>query len=151
MASIAGACPDAIPWLEPYPDALLPGTADPEAALLLRESVRLALIRAFQVLPPRQRAALILHDLLDWNAKEIAVMLETSVPAINSALQRVRASIGRPDVPAPGSGSLVKDKAEAVARFARAWETGNFDQFVSMLGADAIMSMPPWVFWLKVP
>jgi len=101
--------------------------------VLLHESVRLALIRAFQVLPPRQRAALILHDVLDWTAKEVAAMLETTVPAINSALQRARASIGRPDAPAPGSGSLDKDKAEAVARFVRAWETGNFDQFVSML------------------
>jgi RNA polymerase sigma-70 factor (ECF subfamily) len=79
-----------IPWLEPYPDVLLPQGAGPEAALLLRESVRLAFICAMQVLPPRQRAALILHDVLDWSTADVAKMLATTVPAINSALQRAR-------------------------------------------------------------
>lgn len=145
-----------IAWLEPYPDALLPRTVDPEATLLLHESVRLALIRALQVLPPRQRAALILHDVLDWNAGEVAAMLETTAPAINSALQRARATIGRPGGPTPGRGrrdrgpeTYENDGAETVARFVRAWETGDFDLFVSMLAEDAIMSMPPWIYWLE--
>lgn len=137
-----------IPWLEPYPDALLPGSADPEAALLLRESIRLAFIRAMQVLPPRQRAALILHDVLDWTSGEVATMLETSVPAINSALQRARGTIARSDAGAPGSDDLEEKKTEAVSRFVRAWETGNLELLVSMLAEDAIMSMPPWVGWL---
>jgi RNA polymerase sigma-70 factor (ECF subfamily) len=138
-----------IPWLEPYPDVLLPDSADPEAALLLRESVRLAFIRAMQVLPPRQRAALILHDVLDWRASDVAKILETTVPAINSALQRARASIARSRAGVLVSDSLEEKKAEAVTRFVRAWETGNLDLLVSMLAEDAIMSMPPWFFWLN--
>ncbi len=138
-----------IAWLEPYPDALLPDAADPEAALLLRESVRLALMRALQVLPPRQRAALILHDVLDWHAKEVAAVLDTTVAGFHSVLQRARAGIASVDAPAPRSASLDQDKAEALARLVRAWETGDFDAFVSMLAEDAIMSMPPWMFWLK--
>lgn len=136
-----------IAWLEPYPDSLLPATPDPEAALLLRESVRLALIKALQVLPPRQRAALILHDVLDWSAVEVAKMLETTVPAVNSALQRARAGIARSNVSASGT-SPAEAEAKVLARFVRAWETGNFDDLVLMLAADAIMSMPPWVYWL---
>jgi RNA polymerase sigma-70 factor, ECF subfamily len=137
-----------IPWLDPYPDALLPHRADPEAALLLRESVRLALIRAMQLLPPRQRAALILHDVLDWSAADVAAMLETSVPAVNSALQRARATLARSDAGTPTTGELEEKKAEALSHLVRAWETGNFDHLVSMLAEDAILSMPPWVYWL---
>ena len=135
-------------WLEPYPDALLPDSTDPEAALLLRESIRLAFIRAMQVLPPRQRAALILHDVLDQSASEVARILETSVPAVNSALQRARGSIARSRAGAPGTGALEAKKSEAVLRFVRAWETGNLELLVSMLAEDAVMSMPPWAFWL---
>ena len=137
-----------IPWLEPYPDALLPDSANPEAALLLRESIRLAFIRAVQVLPPRQRAALILHDVLDWSASDVPRMLETTVPAINSALQRARGSIARSGAGALRSDDLEEKKAEAVSRFVRAWETGDLDLLVSMLAEDAVMSMPPWVSWL---
>src|SRR6202050_4324152 len=82
-----------IPWLEPYPDALLPVAADPEATLRLHEGVRLLAVRAMQVLPPRQRAALVLHDVLDFGVDEIAAMLETTAAAINSALQRARATL----------------------------------------------------------
>jgi RNA polymerase sigma-70 factor (ECF subfamily) len=138
-----------ISWIEPYPDALLPTTSDPEARLLLRETVRLAFIRALHVLPPRQRAALILHDVLDWNAGEVAATLETTVGAVNSALQRARASLAKANAPARGSVSVDTHHAKAVARFVHAWETGNFEQLVSMLAEDAIMSMPPWVYWLQ--
>jgi RNA polymerase sigma-70 factor (ECF subfamily) len=137
-----------IPWLEPYPDALLPEGGDPEAALLLRESVRLAFIRAMQLLPPRQRAALILHDVLDWGAADVATMLKTTAPAINSALQRARHRMARSHDTVAANADLEKEKAEAVARFVRAWETGNLDLIVSMLAEDAVMSMPPWLGWL---
>jgi len=132
-----------IPWIEPYPDALLPPATNPEAAILLQESVRLALIRALQVLPPRQRAALILHDVLDWSVSEVAAILETTPAAINSALQRARARVSTGD-----EGSRAKHD-EALEKFIAAWETGNFDAFVSMLAEDAIMSMPPWPYWLQ--
>lgn len=139
-----------IPWLEPYPDVLLPQGAGPEATLLLRESVRLAFIRAMQVLPPRQRAALILHDVLDWSTADVAKMLATTVPAINSALQRARERItrSRDAVAARADADLEEKKAEVIARFVRAWETGNMDLLVSMLAEDAVMSMPPWLGWL---
>ena len=137
-----------IAWLEPFPDALLPDRTDPEAALLLRESVRLAVIRAMQLLPPRQRAALILHDVLEWSSADVAKMLETTVPAINSALQRARTSVARSRDAGPTPTDLEAKKAEAVSRFVRAWETGDMNLLVSMLTEDAIMSMPPWIGWL---
>jgi RNA polymerase sigma-70 factor (ECF subfamily) len=145
-----------ISWLEPYPDALLPATASPEEALRLHESVRLAFVRAIQLLPPRQRAALILHDVLDFAVSDVATMLETTVPAINSALQRARASIerapsdgdGEGETSAPVYARLEAQKAETVSRFVRAWETGDFGELVSMLTEDAILTMPPWVYWL---
>jgi RNA polymerase sigma-70 factor, ECF subfamily len=76
-------------------------------------------------------------------------MLETTVPAINSALQRARSSIARADIPSPGRDTLDQDKTEVLARFMHAWHTGDFKQFVALLAEDAIMSMPPWVYWLK--
>ncbi len=137
-------------WLEPYPDALLPRAASPEETLRLHESVRLAFVRAIQVLPPRQRAALILHDVLDFAVSDVATMLGTTGAAINSALQRARASLERtPSAAAHERLELIEaQKAETVARFVRAWETGDFDELVSMLTEDAILTMPPWVYWL---
>jgi len=93
----------------------------------LRESIRLAFIRAMQVLPPRQRAALILHDVLDQSVSEVATMLETSDAAINSALQRARATIARSNTSASASDELAEKEAEAIAHLVRAWETGDFD------------------------
>src|ERR1700739_860628 len=88
--------PPDILWLEPYPDALLPAVPGPEQVARLREGIRLAFVRVVQVLPPRQRAALILHDVLDWSVAEVAAILESTEAAINSALQRARAAIARP-------------------------------------------------------
>ena len=141
-----------ISWLEPYPDALLPVAADPEATLRLHESVRLALVRAMQVLPARQRAALVLHDVLDFGVDEIAAMLETTGAAINSALQRARATLGQTPLSVERDATARErrdaQKAEAIARFVHAWETGNMDGLVSMLTQDAVMNMPPWIYWL---
>jgi RNA polymerase sigma-70 factor (ECF subfamily) len=133
-------------WLEPYPDALLPVVPGPEQVARLREGMRLAFVRVVQVLPPRQRAALILHDVLDWSVAEVASMLETTEVAINSALQRARATIARPSEPSP---PLAQRHAEAVERFVHAWESGDFDDFVQLLANDAVMSMPPWEYWLE--
>ncbi len=133
-----------LPWLEPYPDALLPAAPGPEQAARQREGIRLAFVHAVQMLPPRQRAALILHEVLDWSVAEVAAILGTTEAAINSALQRARSSIARP-VESP---ALAPRQAEVVERFVRAWESGNFDDFAELLAADAVMSMPPWEYWL---
>jgi len=132
-------------WLEPYPDALLPVVESPEEAARLREGIRLAFVRVVQALPPRQRAALILHDVLDWSVAEVAAILETTEVAINSALQRARATLA---ASRPVASALAPRRAEVVARFVRAWESGDFDDFVEMLASDAVMSMPPWEYWL---
>ena len=132
-------------WIEPYPDALLPTVPGPDEVARLREGIRLAFVRVLQVLPPRQRAALILHDVLDWKVAEVAAILETTEAAINSALQRARAAIARPREESP---ALATRQAEAVDRFVQAWESGDFDEFVEMLATDAVMSMPPWEYWL---
>ena len=139
-----------IAWLEPYPDALLPAAvdADPERTLRLHQSVRLALVHALQVLPPRQRAALILHDVLEWSVDDVAAMLETTPPAVNSALQRARATV-QTSRPQGDAARISAQKAEVVARFVEAWETANFDALVTMLTEDAVMNMPPWLYWLK--
>ena len=136
-----------ISWIEPYPDALLPAVPSPEQALRLREGVRLAFVRVVQMLPPRQRAALILHDVLDWSVVEVADMLETTEVAINSALQRARAAIARPRAESAAS-ALAPRHAEVVERFVRAWESGDFDDFAALLATDAVLNMPPWEYWL---
>ncbi len=132
-------------WLEPYPDALLPAVLGPEQVVQQREGIRLAFVRVVQVLPPRQRAALILHDVLDWSVAEVAVILETTEVAINSALQRARSTIARPREDSP---AIASRHAEVADKFAHAWESGNFDDFVQLLASDAVMSMPPWEYWL---
>src|SRR3954462_11670127 len=111
-------------WLQPYPDARLPRGAGPEQVARLREGIRLAFVRVVQVLPPRQRAALILHDVLDWSVAEVAAILETTEAAINSALQRGRAATARPREESP---ALAPRHAEVVDRFVHAWESGDFD------------------------
>ncbi len=137
---------DDILWLEPYPDPLLPHVHGPEERARLREGIRLAFVRAAQVLPPRQRAALILHDVLDWSVTEVAAILETTEAAINSALQRARAAIARPREEPP---ALAPRFAEVADRFVHAWESGDFDEFAKLLAADAVMNMPPWEYWLE--
>jgi len=136
-----------ISWIEPYPNALLPPVPSPEQALRLREGIRLAFVRVVQMLPPRQRAALILHDVLDWSVVEVADMLETTEVAINSALQRARAAIARPRAESAAS-ALAPRHAEVVERFVRAWESGDFDDLVALLATDVVMNMPPWEYWL---
>jgi RNA polymerase sigma-70 factor (ECF subfamily) len=123
----------------------LPDASDPEHVVRTREGIRLAFVRVVQALPPRQRAALILHDVLDWSVAEVAEMLETTDAAINSALQRARATIAHPKSEPV---ALATRQAEVVEQFVRAWESGDFDEFVEMLASDAVMSMPPWEYWL---
>ena len=138
-------------WLEPYPDALLEGLADsapgPEARYETRESVSLAFITACQLLPPRQRAALILRDVLGFHASEAARILGTSEESVTSALKRARAALerhqqsSRPREPAPPPRSAAE--RQLVDRLTRAFETADVDGIVAMLTEDAWLTMPP--------
>jgi RNA polymerase sigma-70 factor (ECF subfamily) len=115
--------------------------------------VRLAFVRALRILPARQRAVLILRDVLDWSAAEVAAALDASVPAVNSALQRARATVTNRNAEkahAVAHHELDRKKAEMAARYVTAWETGDIDAIVSMLTEDATHAthaMPPWAAW----
>lgn len=133
----------------PYPDELLGSTtAGPEARYDQRESISLAFLTALQVLPPRQRAVLILRDVLNWHASEVAVLLDLSVPAVNSALQRARGTVAtryRPHAqPASGTGRGDAGHLRALLdRYVRAWEAADISGLVALLRDDAVLSMPP--------
>jgi RNA polymerase sigma-70 factor (TIGR02960 family) len=139
-----------VTWLEPYPDLLLEDLPDaaagPEARYEAREAVSLAFVTALQLLPPRQRAALILRDVLDFPASEVAAMLETSEQSVTSALKRARAALTRelpsPDQqPPPPAGSPVEQ--ELVARMVEAFEAADVDGIVALMTQDGWLRMPP--------
>jgi RNA polymerase sigma-70 factor (ECF subfamily) len=142
-------------WLEPIPDAhALPSDANPHELTVLRQSIRLAFVAALQHLPPRQRAALILTEVLGWSAAEIADALDTSVPAINSALQRARATLAARDVslaPDSKSDALSDEETSLLDRYLDAFHQYDVDTLVSLLREDATLSMPPYDFWLQGP
>ncbi|MEJ3658079.1 sigma-70 family RNA polymerase sigma factor [Actinomycetes bacterium KLBMP 9759] len=134
-----------VAWLEPYPDGWLPSTPPgPEARYETREAVRLAFVAALQWLPGRQRAALVLRDVLGMSARETADVLEVSVAAANSALQRARATLasGRADVEATEA-----ETNEVAERYAAAWERGDVDAIIAQLRSDARYAMPPLPEW----
>ena len=133
-------------WLEPYPDVLLEDLPDaapgPEARYEAKEAVTLAFVAALQHLPPMQRAALVLRDVLGYRAAEVAGMLETSETAVNSALVRSRQTIdSRPPSRAPQPRST--RERELVDRYAEAFEAADLDRLVTLLTDDALMTMPP--------
>jgi len=140
-------------WLDPYPDALLDGLADtaagPEARYERSESVALAFVAALQHLPPRQRAALVLRDVLGFHTAEVAVMLDSSQASVKAALQRARATLGE-RVPAGGRDRAPLPRSarelELAGRFAAALERGDADGVVSLLTDDAWLTMPPQPF-----
>lgn len=136
-------------WLEPVPDArVLPEDCTPAERLALRQSIRLAFVSALQYLPPKQRAALLLTEVLDWSAAEVASTLDTSTAAINSALQRARATLAtRPasERPAP----LNREQLVMVDRYAEAFERYDVDALTHLLHEDATLSMPPFTLWLQ--
>lgn len=136
-------------WLEPIPDArVVPADADPSEQAALRQSIRLAFVAALQHLPPKQRAVLLLTEVLDWSAAEIADTLETSVAAVNSALQRARATITTRDLHA-GRASLSETQRTLVERYVTAFERYDVDALTALLAEDATLSMPPYTFWLR--
>jgi RNA polymerase sigma-70 factor (TIGR02960 family) len=141
-----------IVWLEPFPDALLEGTKDvpirPDARYEQTEAISLAFVTALQVLPPRQLAALILRDVLGFRANEVAGILDSSVASVNSALKRARASLQRRLPPAtdresPPAADSLAERA-LVAKFVRAYESGDLEALVNLLTDDISISMPPF-------
>jgi RNA polymerase sigma-70 factor, ECF subfamily len=138
-------------WIQPMPDALVvPADGDPAEVTVARETIRLALVAALQHLPPRQRAVLILCEVLRWKAAEVAELLETSVASVNSALQRARATLEASDVSAADtSPSVDAADAELLARYVKAFEQYDMDALTSLIQEDATQSMPPFDMWLS--
>lgn len=145
-------------WLEPIADArALPAQADPHELATLRQSIRLAFVAALQHLPPRQRAALLLADVLGWSAAEVAEALEMTVAAVNSGLQRARATLSARNVDSSSAGlrereAVLSDEQSALLdRYVDAFQRYDVDGLVSLLRADATFSMPPYALWLQGP
>ena len=138
-------------WLEPAPDTILTSnTADPAEAAVARESVRLAFIAALQQLPPKQRASLILCEVLQWKAAEVAELLETTTASVNSALQRARATLEQTTNPAgTPAAELSEDERELLARYVKAFEAYDVDALTKLIHEDATQSMPPYDLWLS--
>jgi RNA polymerase sigma-70 factor (ECF subfamily) len=140
-----------VPWLQPFPDHLLEeipaGEDEPDVAVVAKETIELAFMAAIQHLPPRQRAVLILRDVLDWSAKDTAGLLDSTVASVNSALQRARAAMKR-HLPerrlewAPGADANEEEQA-LLERYLNATEEADAEAFVEMMREDARFSMPP--------
>ena len=149
VASNLNALPE-VTWIEPIPDGRVVGDDDPADVAETRETIRLAFVAALQHLPPRQRAVLILCEVLRWQASEVAELLETSVASVNSALQRARATLEAKSVsPLETAPSLDAAEAELLARYVEAFERYDMDALTSLIHEDATQSMPPYDLWLR--
>ena len=143
--------PSEVPWLQPFPDARLespaPRDSEPEAVVLSRENIELAFLTMIQLLTPQQRAALILRDVLGWSAQETADLLETSVAAANSALQRARASMRtrlvKPVPEWPSGVDATAAERELLQKYVTACEQPDLAGFASLIREDAVQRMPP--------
>jgi RNA polymerase sigma-70 factor, ECF subfamily len=140
-----------VTWIEPVPDDLVvPATADPAEVAVARETIRLAFVAALQHLPPRQRAVLILREVLRWQASEVAELLETSVASVNSALQRARATLEASNVSAVDTSPQASEvDAALLARYVEAFERYDMEALTSLIHEDATQSMPPFDLWLS--
>src|SRR3954454_10494030 len=138
-------------WVEPMLDRqVIPEDADPAERIVAKESIRLAFVAALQHLPPRQRAVLILREVLRWKASEVAELLETSVASVNSALQRARAALDATDLdPDAVTAPLDEEQRALLDRYVAAFETFDIDALVQLLRDDATMPMPPYPLWLR--
>jgi len=132
-----------VPWLQPVPDSLV---ADPADTVASRETIRLAFVAALQHLPPRQRAVLILCEVLRWKATEVAELLETSVASVNSALQRARATLEQVELSAESA--FDEPDRELLERYVAAFEAYDLEALTSLIHEDATQSMPPFDLWL---
>ena len=141
-------------WVTPIPDGrVFPDDGDPADVAAGRETIRLAFVTALQHLPARQRAILILREVLRWQATEVAELLDTTVASVNSALQRARATLASRDLDEDTMHASVVDPAqkELLDRYVDAFERYDISSLVTLLRDDALMSMPPYDFWLKGP
>src|SRR5438034_3880551 len=140
-----------VTWIEPVPDNLVVAAdGDPAEVAVSRETIRLAFVAALQHLPPRQRAVLILCEVLRWKASEVAELLDTSVASVNSALQRARATLEESNLRSTDTSSSVDQvDAELLARYVRAFEQYDMDALTSLIQEDATQSMPPFDLWLS--
>jgi RNA polymerase sigma-70 factor (ECF subfamily) len=139
-----------VTWIEPVPDRLIGAEGDPAEVAVTRESIRLAFVAALQHLPPRQRAVLILCEVLRWQASEVAELLETSVASVNSALQRARATLEARDLGSrEQSAEVDAAQRELLERYVEAFERYDIEALTSLLHEDATQSMPPYDLWLR--
>src|SRR4051795_11023932 len=137
-------------WVQPIPDALLAhDDGDPAEVAVARDTVRLALVAALQHLPPRQRAILILCEVLRWKAQEVAELLETSVASVNSALQRARATLETANVTTASARELSADDNELLQRYVDAFQRYDMSALTALIQEDATQSMPPFDLWLR--
>ena len=138
-----------VTWIQPIPDGLVVPEGDPAEVTEARETIRLAFVAALQHLPPRQRAVLILCEVLRWKAAEVAELLETSVASVNSALQRARATLESAGASASTTApSVAAADEELLARYVDAFERYDMDALTALIHEDAIQSMPPFDLWL---
>ena len=146
--------PGAIPeseWVSPIADErVLPAEADPAELATLRDTVRLAFVAALQHLPPKQRAVLILREVLKWQASEVAELTDTSVASVNSALQRARATLDARDAPVRPA-ALDDEHRALLDRYLAAFERYDVPTLVSLVSEDANFTMPPFPLWLRGP
>jgi RNA polymerase sigma-70 factor, ECF subfamily len=139
-----------VTWIQPAPDGLVVPDGDPAEVTEARETVRLAFVAALQHLPPRQRAVLILCEVLRWQASEVAELLETSVASVNSALQRARASLESVNLEAASAQPSAEEAdEELLARYVAAFEAYDMEALTSLIREDARQSMPPFDMWLS--
>jgi RNA polymerase sigma-70 factor (ECF subfamily) len=140
-------------WIEPIPDArVVPAVGDPADVAAARESVKLAFVAALQHLPTRQRAVLILREVLRWRAEEVAELLDASVASVNSALQRARATLASAHIGSDGAdaaSSLDPEQAALLSRYVDAFERYDMDALTALLQEDATWNMPPYAMWLR--
>ena len=138
-----------VTWIEPIPDTLVASDPDPEQSAMVKESVRLAFVAALQHLPAKQRATLILCEVMSWNAAEVAELLEMSVASVNSALQRARATLKTGGLD-EGRALIVDDrKRDMLKRYVEAFERYDVDLLTKVIREDAKQSMPPFDLWLQ--
>jgi RNA polymerase sigma-70 factor, ECF subfamily len=137
-------------WIQPAPDALVVPEGDPAEVAVARETIRLAFVAALQQLPAKQRAVLILCEVLRWKASEVAELLDTTVASVSSALQRARATLEAANVSAAETPASVEgEDAELLARYVKAFEAYDMEALATVIREDATQSMPPYELWLS--